>query len=74
MGALRIILDSLTLPDYGCVTVRPVSPVAISSVTPVPAVVALPDEAAVQEGPEQVSLGQEGGGHQSSLTWHDNDT
>ena len=57
-----------TLPDYGCVTVRPVSPVAISSVTPVPAVMTLPDEAAVQEGPEQVSLGEEGGGHQSSLT------
>ena len=55
-------------------TVRPVSPVAISSVTPVPAVMTLPDEAAVQEGPEQISLGQEGGGHQSSLTWHDNDT
>ena len=55
------------IPDHGCVTVRPVSPVSVSSVTSVPAIVALPHEATMKEGPEQVSLGQEGGGHQSSL-------
>mgnify|MGYP007015537588 CR=1 FL=1 len=58
------------IPDHGCVTVRPVSPVSVSSVPSVPAIVALPYEATMKEGPEQVSLGQEGGGHQSSLTWH----
>ena len=58
------------LPDYGCVTVRPISPVSVSSVTSIPAIVTLPHEAAMKEGPKQVSLGQERGGHQSSLTCH----